>query len=291
MTSKKPINVLSIQSFVVHGFVGNKCSMFALQTLGIEVDPLCTVQLSNHTGYPRWRGQVLGAQQISEIFDGLTENSISSGYTHVLTGYCRDPEGLEMIARTVRSLKASNSSLFYLCDPVLGDDGKLYVPSELVPIYRDSMVPMANVVKLNQTEAEVLTGVPIRCMKDAHRAIDALHALGPSTVVISSCYGLAKDSGDSSTIQVIGSSEGRRFMISIPRIRAYFSGTGDLFSALLLAWMAKGDPAWTAVEKTVSTIQSVIARTAEVKSRELLLVQSRHEVEFPPKSSFSLSFL
>lgn len=287
------MNVLSVQSFVAHGYVGNKCSMLALQTLGMDVDAVNTVQLSNHTGYPSWRGQVFGAPQLAELFRGMRESGVAQHYTHVLTGYCRDAAALREIAGFVAELRSGSSSSFvYLLDPVMGDDGKLYVPEEVVGVYRDAVIGLADVVKLNQTEAETLTGVKIRSLDDAATALERLHAMGPRTAVLSSCSLPSSSSAgdDDDVLHVVGSGSGRRWAMAVPRIRGYFSGTGDLFSALLLAWTARGDAPWDACAKTVATIQAVLARTVAAGSRELLLVQSRHDIEFPPTPAFEIHF-
>jgi pyridoxine kinase len=77
--------VLSIQSHTVQGYVGNKSAVFPLQLLGFDVDPINSVQFSNHTGYPTFRGQVLNGSQLWDLIEGLAENDLLH-YTHLLTG-------------------------------------------------------------------------------------------------------------------------------------------------------------------------------------------------------------
>ena len=331
--------VLSIQSFVVHGYVGNKCSMFALQTLGLDVDPLCTVLFSNHTGYPAWRGASLSAAQLDDLVAGLAHPAVNAlaRYTHVLSGYCRDAASLATVARTVQALRRARPRLVYLCDPVMGDDGALYVPRAVADVYRTTVVRLADTVKLNQTEAETLTGVRIADLAGVAAALAALAALGPRTAVISSCRvadtrscamlaralhlvppARASKEGHQDAkedVQVAGKnqdpdaqdaeddakaamavskymfvfgqgSDGDRFVIGVPVLEGAFSGTGDLFSALLLAWMARGDSAAAACEKTVAAISCVLRRTIAAHSTELLLVQSRRDIEAPPAELF-----
>ena len=328
--------VLSIQSFVVHGYVGNKCSMFALQTLGLDVDPLCTVLFSNHTGYPAWRGASLSAAQLDDLVAGLAHPAVNAlaRYTHVLSGYCRDAASLATVARTVQALRRARPRLVYLCDPVMGDDGALYVPRAVADVYRTTVVRLADTVKLNQTEAETLTGVRIADLAGVAAALAALVALGPRTAVISSCriadtrscamlaralhlveargaprnsiqdakedvQGAGKnqdpdanqDAQDAEAVSkymfVFGQgADGDRFVIGVPVLEGAFSGTGDLFSALLLAWMARGDSAAAACEKTVAAISCVLRRTIAAHSTELLLVQSRRDIEAPPAELF-----
>ena len=124
--------VLSIQSHTVHGYVGNKCAVFPLQLLGFEVDPVNSVQFSNHTGYPTWRGEVLQGDALWALVEGLQANALLAGYSHVLTGYIGSVSFLRTVLRTVQALRDANPRLTFFCDPVMGDHGKLYVPEPLV---------------------------------------------------------------------------------------------------------------------------------------------------------------
>lgn len=153
--------VLSIQSHVVRGYVGNKCATLPLQLHGFEIDAINSVQFSTHTFYEHWRGQVLNSEQVWELYEGLKLSNLSSKYTHLLTGYCRDESFLRRIADILLDLRKSNPKLYYICDPVLGDRGHFYVPEQLMPIYRDVIMPLANVVTPNQFELQQITGVQV----------------------------------------------------------------------------------------------------------------------------------
>jgi len=153
--------VLSIQSHVVRGYVGNRSAVFPLQLLDFEVDFVNSVQFSNHTGYPNWKGQIIGSDEVEELFETLKKNKVIC-YDYVLTGYCRDKKMLEKMVEIIKELKQVNPNLVYVCDPVMGDTwngkGAMYVPEELLPVYRDQVVPIANILTPNQFEAELLTG-------------------------------------------------------------------------------------------------------------------------------------
>lgn len=144
---------LSIQSWVCHGYVGNKCAVFGLQSLGIEVDPINTVQFSNHTGYPTWKGERLQGEQLYALFEGLKLNNLAK-YSHLLTGYIGTPSSLRTILKILEELKELNPKIEYACDPVLGDDGKLYVTQDLLQIYRTDVLSKAKYLFPNQTECE-----------------------------------------------------------------------------------------------------------------------------------------
>ncbi|VDP33279.1 unnamed protein product [Echinostoma caproni] len=143
--------VLSIQSHVVHGYVGNRSAVFPLQVLGIDVDFINSVQFSNHTGYKTVKGQVLNAEDLKAVYLGLKANGLHH-YTHIITGYVGSACFLETVAEIVRDLKTENSKVKYYCDPVLGDSGELYVPAELIPIYKEKLLPLADVILPNQFE-------------------------------------------------------------------------------------------------------------------------------------------
>lgn len=287
--------VLSIQSHVVSGYVGNKSATFPLQVLGFEVDTINSVQFSNHSGYKVFKGQVLDEKDIVELVDSLIANDLHRGYTHLLTGYVRSPSFLQAIAKIVKQLKEVNPGLIYVCDPVMGDDGKMYVPESLLEIYRNTIVPLADILTPNQYEAELLIGKPVKTLNDALAAIRSFHDGGCSTVVLSS----TQFSSDSQQLHAVASTiaGGKQTIatINIPQINETFTGTGDLFSALFLAWMAKTDNnLCTTLENTVATLQSVLKRTLESAQNqakpganltraqlELRLIQSKSDIENP----------
>ncbi|KAJ2726055.1 putative pyridoxal kinase [Coemansia sp. Benny D115] len=229
--------VLSIQSHVVSGYVGNRAATFPLQRLGHEVDVINTVQFSNHTGYNQFHGQRFPADHIVDLFAGLRENGLDAGYTHLLTGYMGNSENVRAVEGIARQLRDTNPGLKFILDPVMGDDGALYVPQELVALYRDVLCPMAFMVTPNQFEAELLTGTKIESIDDARAACDKMHELGVPNVVITSAS--FKDSSD--TLYLIGSElcsdsgDKHQFVITFPRLTGYFTGSGDFFAALTLA--------------------------------------------------------
>jgi len=285
--------VFSLQSHVVSGYVGNKSATFPLQVHGFDVDTVNSVQFSNHTGYKCCKGQVLNDAQLDELVSGLRENDIHH-YSHLLTGYIGSRSFLLKVADVVRELKQVNPQLIYVCDPVMGDNGHMYVPEELLPVYKEHIIPLADVITPNQFEAELLTGEKIASEADALRVMDQLHARGIRTVVLSST-----DLGSEDTLVGLASTledgSARRIRVNIPRLPASFTGTGDLFAACLLAWMHRTDgDLKIACGKTVSTLQDVLKRTLKhaqelagpgrtpgVRELELRLVQSLDDIRQP----------
>ncbi|XP_069886885.1 pyridoxal kinase [Dipodomys merriami] len=297
--------VLSIQSHVVRGYVGNRAATFPLQVLGFEIDAVNSVQFSNHTGYAHWKGHVLNSQELHDLYEGLKLNNVNK-YDYVLTGYTRDKSFLATVVDIVRELKQQNSRLVYVCDPVMGDkwsgEGYMYVPEDLLPVYREKVVPVADIITPNQFEAELLSGRKIHSQEEALVVMDMLHSMGPDTVVITSSdlpaprgsdYLIAL--GSQRMRRPDGSTATQRIRMEMRKVDAVFVGTGDLFAAMLLAWTHKHpDNLKVACEKTVSAMHHVLQRTMQYaqaqagegqKPRpaqlELRMVQSKKDIEDP----------
>ncbi|XP_073943315.1 pyridoxal kinase-like [Choristoneura fumiferana] len=263
--------VLSIQSHVVHGYVGNKSAVFPLQVLGFEVDAINTVQFSTHTGYKHIKGNVLKNEEMEELIEGLILNEVDY-YTHLITGYSRSPESLKQLAEIIKKLKQKNPQLIYVCDPVMGDNGKMYVPEDILPVYRDIVVPLADIITPNQFEAELMTGMPVKDLDGALKVIEALHQKGVKTVVLSST-----ELGDGDNIVAIASSKGEQYIIKMPKVDATFTGTGDLFAALFLAWSYKtNNNLKLTLERVIATLQNIVQDTYQKARGELdkLLLQT-----------------
>uniref|UniRef100_A0A8W8JC83 Pyridoxal kinase n=1 Tax=Magallana gigas TaxID=29159 RepID=A0A8W8JC83_MAGGI len=263
--------------------------------LGFDVSTINSVQFSNHTGYKCFKGQVLNSDDLACLYDGLQENGISS-FSHILTGYIGSQSFLEKVAEIVVDLKKKNPSLVYVCDPVMGDNGEMYVPAELLPVYIDKILPIADIVTPNQFEVEKLTGIKITSEEDAIEAMKILHSRGPKTVVISSSE-FSSDGSITSLASTVANGKKEVYKVQFQKLNAVFVGTGDLFAACLLAWLEKDKDLKLALEKTIATLQSVIKRTFEKAKAlagegnrptpaqmELQLVQSKTDIEAPPNS-------
>uniref|UniRef100_A0A6Q2XIN3 Pyridoxal kinase n=1 Tax=Esox lucius TaxID=8010 RepID=A0A6Q2XIN3_ESOLU len=284
--------VLSIQSHVVRGYVGNKSASFPLQVLGFEVDSINSVQFSNHTGYSHWKGQVLTADELHVLYEGIKLNNVHH-YDYVLTGYTRDTSFLEMVVDIIQELKRPPLSHPYLTP---------YVPQNLHPVYKNKVVPVADIITPNQFEAELLTGKNISTEKDAVEVMDLLHKMGPDTVVITSSDLPSRlgdrflvSLGSQRTMMPDGTKSTQRVRMEIPKVDAVFVGTGDLFAAMLLAWTHHyPNDLKTACEKTFSVMHHVIQRTISYAHElagpgrrpsppqlELRMVQSKADIEDP----------
>ncbi|KAI0215459.1 Pyridoxal kinase [Lamellibrachia satsuma] len=286
--------VLSIQSHVVHGYCGNKSAAFPLQVLGFEVDPINSVQFCNHTWYKVCQGQVLNETDIGALYEGLVQNDLHH-YTHVLTGYIGSVSFLSKVGEIVKELKEVNPHMMYICDPVMGDDGVMYVPKEVLPAYKEKILHLADVILPNQWEAELLTDTTIKTEADALKTIELLHEQGPHTVVLTSSN-LSMDPnllvGYASSVK-----DGQKSYVKmeLDKLDAMFIGAGDLFAALWIAWQDRHPEDLQLIcAKVQSTMQLVLKRTLTAgkeaagagnepswAQRELKLIQSRKDIEDP----------
>ena len=157
------MNLLSIQSHVAYGHVGNDAAVFPLQRLGVEVWPVHTVQFSNHTGYGAWRGEVLDADRIREVMQGIEERGVLPTCDGVLSGYMGSAEIGGAILDAVDRVKAVNKNARYCCDPVIGDVGRgVFVRPGIPEFMRERALPAADVVTPNQFELDYLSASQAR---------------------------------------------------------------------------------------------------------------------------------
>ncbi|XP_072035916.1 pyridoxal kinase-like isoform X5 [Amphiura filiformis] len=264
-----------------------------MQVLGYEVDTINSVQLSNHTQYDHFKGQVLNAEELRGVYDGLRLNKINN-YSHLLTGYCGSESFLLEVVKVVKELKEVNPNLIYVCDPVMGDNGHFYVPEILLPVYQKQLLPLADLITPNTFEAELLSGKKISNEAEALEAMQVLHDIGVKTVVLSS---VDTDQDDKLITLATSVKDGKKTgcRIEFPKISCQFTGTGDLFTALLLVWTHKHpDNLQLACEKTLSSMQAVLSKTDKhaqalagegnkpnAFQRELRMVQSKVDIENP----------
>ena len=181
-----PRRVLCIASHVVHGYVGNRASVFPLQVLGYDVDVINSCQLSNHTGYPSFKGNFVTGEQVDTIVNGLDENRLLD-YDFVLTGYIANVGFLGAVVDLVAKIRTVNPHVRWVVDPVLGDNGVLYVRTEMIQALKDTAVPHAYMITPNQMEAELLSDMPtITTKSQMEQCVRALHSLGPRVVAVTS---------------------------------------------------------------------------------------------------------
>ncbi|WP_237213931.1 pyridoxal kinase PdxY [Falsiroseomonas oryziterrae] len=277
----RPLNILSIQSWVSYGHVGNASAVFPLQRLGAEVWAVNTVQFSNHTGYGAWRGSVFGAELIHELVAGIAERGAMARCDAVLSGYMGSADIGEAILAAAARAKAANPAAMYCCDPVIGDVGRgVFVRPGVPEFMRDRAVPAADILTPNQFELEWLTGRDIRTLEDAKAAIAALQARGPRCVLVTSLR-TADTPGDA--IELLAGEDGAFWRVRTPLLPVSVNGAGDAIAALFLFHRLRWGEARVALSAAASSIYGLLRRTAEAGSREILTVAAQEEFVTPSR--------
>lgn len=268
-------SILSIQSWVAYGHVGNASAMFPLQRLGAEVWAINTVQFSNHTGYGAWRGQVFDAQLIRDCVEGIAERGALPRCDAVLTGYMGSAAIGEAILDAVARVKAANPRALWCCDPVIGDvDRGIYVREGIPEFFRDHALPAAEIATPNQFELEWLTGGAIATLTDAKRAVAALQARGPRRVLLTS---LRIEDTPVDAIEMLAGEGGSFWRVRMPLLPVSVNGAGDAIAALFLFHTLAGRGVADAMSASASSIHGVLAATAAAGAREIQTVAAQEE--------------
>lgn len=274
------VRILSIQSSVAYGHVGNSAAVFPLQRLGIDVLPVNTVQFSNHTGYGSWRGPVLPPDQIAEVIVGLQEVGALAGVDAVLSGYVGDVGSGAVILDAVRRVRELHPGATYCLDPVIGDAGPgVYVRPGVPELIRDRALPAADIVTPNQFELEYLTGAAVTTVSSALAAAGVLLATGPRVALVTSLRveGLEPDSVG--LLAVTGSAA---YLLTTPLLPLTVDGAGDMTAALFLAhWLPDADLAG-ALARAGNTVYAVLEETCRRGDREIAQIPAQQAIADPP---------
>jgi pyridoxine kinase len=275
------VAILSIQSHVAYGHVGNRAAVFPLERMGYEVWPINTVQFSNHTGYGSCTGEIFTAAHLALVWSGVKARGVIGDCEAVLSGYMGSAEIGHFVLQAVDQVKAARPDALYCCDPVMGDYGKGFFVAEGIPEFISRQaVACADIITPNQFEAETITGSVIASVDDAKRACAAIHEMGPSVVLITSFRPSAHP--DSSISMFLSSREGFH-LITTPELPVDppLNGAGDLTAALFLGrYLAERD-AVSAFERMADSVFSVFERSYASGSRELELVKAQEDIAGP----------
>ncbi|HEY5964211.1 MAG TPA: pyridoxal kinase PdxY [Xanthobacteraceae bacterium] len=273
------MNILSLQSHVAYGHVGNSAAVFALQRLGIEVWPVHTVQFSNHPGYGGFRGRAFDAGLIGDVVQGIEERGALAACDGVLSGYVGSAEIGPAILDAVARAKRANPRALYCCDPVIGDTGRgVYVQPGVAEFIRQYMIPAADVATPNLFELGHLTGRDTRNMGQVLQAAQALRALGPRTVLVTS---IDNDETPADTAELAVCDDTGAYRLRTPKLSIAANGTGDVIAALFLAHLLRTGSAADALSRSASSVFGILKRTAEARSREILLIEAQDELVNP----------
>jgi len=279
----RPLHILSIQSWVAYGHVGNASAVFPLQRLGAEVWTINTVQFSNHTGYGHWTGQVYTGAQVRDLVDGIAARDVLRHCDAVLSGYMGDAGIGEAIVHAVTRVRGENPNAVYCCDPVIGDvEEGVYVRPGIEEFLHDHALPQADIATPNRFELERLTGLSCGTLAEAKSAAIALASMlrpdGLRSVLLTSL-----DSSDTpgDHLDLLAAEAGRCHLLRTPRLPVAVNGAGDAIAALFLFHRLQSGNPVAALEAAGSAVHGLLKRTAEAGSREILTVAAQQEFVSP----------
>ncbi len=280
------MRILSIQSSVAYGHVGNSAATFPLQRLGHHVWPVLTVHFSNHTGYGNWRGLVLDPADIAEVIDGIGDRGVLGTVDAVLTGYQGSPGVADVVLSTVRRVRDLNPDAVYCCDPVMGDVGRgMFVLPGVPELIRERVVPAADVVTPNAFELAYLAagGDPaavdvssVGTVQGLLDAVDTVIGMGPSTVLVTSVQGAGVRDGE---IGMLAVDRSGAYLVRTPQLPLTVNGAGDVTAALFLAHLREGIE--VALARVASSVYGIMAATHVAGSREICLVEAQGAIAEP----------
>jgi pyridoxine kinase len=275
------MNLLSIQSHVAYGHVGNSAAVFALQRIGVEVWPVHTVQFANHSGYGKPRGQVFDAALIREVVGGIEDRGVLGKCDGVLSGYIGLADIGAAILDAAAAVKRANSAAKYCCDPVIGDAGRgIYVREDVPDFMKRKAVPAADVITPNQFELEFLAGRECKTLAQARDAVTAVHAHGPAVILVTSLH---TQETPEDAVDLLASDRKRCFRLRTPRLPQKMNGAGDAIAALFFAHYLRSGHVDAALSDAASALFGVLSKTAEAGAAELALVAAQDELVKPSR--------
>jgi pyridoxine kinase len=275
------MNLISIQSHVAYGHVGNSAAVFPLQRMGVEVWPIHTLQYSNHPGYREWQGRVFEAGLIREIVAGIEKRGVLGECDGVLSGYLGSADIGAAILEAVATVRRANPSARYCCDPVIGDVGRGVFVREGIPEFiKQKAVPAADIITPNHFELNYLAGSESKTLAEVLAAVKLVHELGPRAILVTSLH--ADDTPEDS-IDLLASDETGRFRLRTPKLPTMVNGAGDAMAALFFAHYLRIGKIQEALSQAASAIFGVLSKTAEAGAREIQIVTAQQEIVEPSK--------
>jgi pyridoxine kinase len=273
------MKILSIQSAVAYGHVGNSAAVFPLQRIGVEVLPVYTVNFSNHTGYGAWRGPLIAPDDVREVITGIEERGVFGQIDAILSGY-QGGEGIgDVIIDAVARVKAANPDAVYACDPVMGNaKSGCFVAPAIPVLLRERVVPVADIITPNQFELGFLTDTEPDTLESTLASVDLAHAMGPRTVLVTSVERPDREEG---TIEMLAADEQGAWLVQTPHLPMKANGSGDVTAALFSAHYVETGSAKVALERTASSVYDLLKATLESGERELQLVEAQEFYAHP----------
>lgn len=275
--------ILSIQSWVATGHVGNAAALFPLQRLGAEVWAVHTVQFSNHPGHGAFTGQVFTGDAVRAVVDGIAARGLLARADAVLSGYLGMPDTGHAVLHAVAATRAANPAALYCCDPVIGDTGRgVFVRPGIPELLAAHAVPVADILTPNQFELEHLTGLPSATQRTALAAVAALQARmapGGRRIVLVTSLRTAETPADS--LDLLAAGTDGAFLLRVPLLPIAPNGAGDVMAALFLLHLLRTGSARPALDAAGSAVAGLLRATLAAGSDELALVAAQDEFVHP----------
>lgn len=271
------MRVLSIQSSVAHGHVGNACAAFVLQRLGVDVTRLDTVAFSNHPAHGGFAGGPAKSSDLAALIDGLATQGFLARCDALLSGYLGTAANGVVVAEAARRLCTLQPDAVFCLDPVMGDRPKgLFVRPEIPGIMRAQLLPLADIATPNAFELELLSGMPVDDVASGLAAARNLLALGPALVIATGIVAGA-------TITSLAVTADAAWQVTVPLVPAVAHGAGDCFTAAFLGrWLEKRDPA-RALALAAASTSAILEATAAAGADELRLVAAQDAILAPQR--------
>ncbi|MGR9395543.1 pyridoxal kinase PdxY [Rhizobium leguminosarum] len=265
--------VIVISSHVVRGSVGNRAAVFALETLGHPVWAMPTIVLPWHPGHGRSTRLTFAETDFDAAIDDLIRAPWIGEVKAVLSGYFGNAAQARSVARLIGALRQNNPELLYVCDPVMGDLGGLYVPEATAEAIRDHLIPLASLATPNRYELAWLSGA---ALEDNSTIMEAALALGPSRMLVTSAVPMM--AGGTGNLYL----SGRHALLAEHRVvENPPNGLGDLLAAVFLSRLLSGLEDEKALQLATASVFEVIARAVKRGSNELMLASDASSLSTP----------
>jgi pyridoxine kinase len=280
--------VLSIQSSVAYGHVGNSAVSFTLMRMGVETYPVFTVHYSNSTRYGEVAGPNLTAADVADVIAGVDRRGALGGVDAVLSGFLGTPDMANTVIEAAQLVKQRNPKAVYCCDPVMGDVGRgMYVGAGIPEHFRDVVVPHADIVTPNQYELDFLVGRESKTTAEVLESADILMERGPKTVLVTSAI---VDDAPANTVSMIAVTADEAWQVTTPLLDQAFTGSGDVTTAVFLAKLLETGQLDQALRTTAEVVYSLLEATKESGQLELVLVAAQDQL-VAPKHHFAVQKL
>ncbi len=275
--------ILSIQSWVSTGHVGNAAAMFPLQRLGAEVWGVHTVQFSNHPGHGAFTGQVFTGGAVRALIDGIAARGLLGRCDAVLSGYMGEAAIGEAVLHAVAEVRRVNPAALYCCDPVIGDTGRgVFVRPGIPELLATRALPQADVLTPNLFELEHLAGHACPTLALVLRAVGALQGrmAGRGVVLVTS---LRTEETPEGALDMLAADRTGAWRLRVRLLPIAPNGAGDAVAALFLLHLLRTGSAAAALEAAGSAVAGLLERTAAAGADELLVVEAQEEFVRPSR--------